>query len=207
MSFVWQTLIQGAVGFAIGAGTNELAIRWLFATVFTRKRKAIADSVQKVVSCELMSSDKIVARISEPEVRAAFERSIRGELDRLCDKTGSLVGGVMGGIGPLLPEIVRAEAEALGHVGGLFGGEVRALMAKICADQMSGYLSRNIPQIIEETNVWDIIHESIMGLDRDEMEMLTRKIANHELRGITLWGGVIGAMVGVSMGVFFAVVG
>ena len=207
MTFLWQTVLQGAVGFAIGAGTNDLAIRWLFATVFTRKRKAIADSVQEVVSGELMSADKIVARVSDPKVRAAFEGNIRKELDKVCERAGSIVGGLAGGIGPLLPEIVRAEAEALGKVGGMFGGEVRALVAKICADQMTAYLSRNLPQIIEETRVWDIIHESIMGFDRDEMEFLTRRIANRELRGITLWGGVIGAAVGISMSILIRIIG
>ncbi len=38
MTFLAQTVLQGAVGFAIGAGTNDLAIRWLFATVFTKKK-------------------------------------------------------------------------------------------------------------------------------------------------------------------------
>lgn len=207
MTFIWQAVVQGAVGFVIGAGTNDLAIRWLFAMVFTRKRKAIADSVQEVVSGELMSTDKIVKRISDPKVREAFEKNFRKELDRAFGNACSFVGGLMGGIGPLLPEIVRAEARALGKVGGMLGAEFRALVAKICADQMTGYLSRNLPQIINDTRVWDIIHDSIMGLDRYEMEFLTRKVANRELRGITLWGGVIGASVGVSMCVILRLIG
>ena len=207
MSFVWQAVVQGAVGFAIGAGTNDLAIRWLFAMVFTRKRKAIADSVQEVVSGELMSTDKIVERISDPKVREAFEKNFRKELDSVFDNASSFVGGLACGIGPLLPEIVRAEAKALGKLGVIFGGEFRALVAKICADHLSGYLARNLPQMIKDTRVWDIIHESIMGLDRYEMEALTRRIANRELRGITLWGGVIGASVGVSMCVILHLIG
>ena len=170
MSFVWQAILQGSVGFTIGAGTNDLAIRWLFATVFTRKKKAIAESVQKVVSTELMSSDKIVARLSDPNVLAAFEKNIRRELDSVCDKTGSLVGGVVAGFKPLLPEIVKAEAEALS-------------------------------QIIEETRIWNIIYNSILDLDEKELELLTRQVASRELCGITIWGGVIGAVVGVSMSV------
>jgi len=207
MSFVLQTVLQGAVGFAIGAGTNDLAIRWLFSTVFTRKRKAIADSVQNVVSKELMSADKIVARISNPLVRDSLERNIRAELDKVCDGAATFVGGLASGVRPMLPEIVRAEAKAIGELGGLFGAEVRAVVARICANQLAGYLSRNLPQIIDETRVWDIIHDSIMGFDRDEMEFLTRKIANKELRGITLWGGMIGAGVGVAMSVLIHLAG
>lgn len=207
MSFIWQAVVQGSVGFAIGAGTNDLAIRWLFATVFTHKRKAIADSVQKVVSSELMSSDKIVARISTAEVRETVERNVRRELDAVCDRAGLFFGGLAGGIGPLLPEMVRAEAEALGKVGAAFGEEARALVARIFANQLSDYLARNLPRIIDESNIWGIIHDSVMGLDRAEMEYLTRQVANRELRGITLWGGVIGAVVGVSMSVVLAVIG
>ena len=36
MSLVWQLVVHGTVGFVIGAGTNDLAIRWLFATFFRR---------------------------------------------------------------------------------------------------------------------------------------------------------------------------
>ena len=207
MSFVWQAVVQGAVGFAIGAGTNDLAIRWLFATVFTYKKKAIAESVQKVVSTELMSSDKIVARLATTEVRDTVERNVRRELDAVCDRAGSFFGGLACGIRPLLPEMVRAEAEALGRIGAAFGEETRVLVARIFANQLSDYLARNLPRIIDESNIWGIIHDSVMGLDRVEMEYLTRQVANRELRGIPLWGGVIGAFVGVSMSVVLALVG
>lgn len=207
MSFLVQAMVQGAVGFAIGAGTNDLAIRWLFATVFTHKRREIADSVQKVVSTELMSSDKIVARVSSAEVRETIERNVRRELDGICDQANSFIGGIAGGIGPLVPELVRAEAEALAKVGAVFGGEARALAARIFASQLSDYLAKNLPRIIDESRIWTIIHDSIMGLDRGEMEFLTRQVANRELRGITLWGGVIGAVVGVSMSVVLSVIG
>ena len=207
MSFIWQAILQGSVGFTIGAGTNDLAIRWLFATVFTRKKRAIAQSVQKVVSTELMSSDKIVARISDPNVLAAFEKNIRRELDSVCDKANTLVGGVFDGFKPFLPEIVKAEAEAIGKIGTLFGNETRAVVEKVCANQLTNYLSRNLPQMIEETRVWDIIYNSILDLDEKELELLTRQVASRELYGITIWGGVIGAVVGVSMSVILYFLG
>ena len=34
MTLLAQMAIQGAVGFAIGAGTNDLAIRWVFNALF-----------------------------------------------------------------------------------------------------------------------------------------------------------------------------
>ena len=56
-----EFLLQGTVGFAIGAGTNDLAIRWVFWALLSKKKHEIAEAVQKVVSSELMSPDKIVA--------------------------------------------------------------------------------------------------------------------------------------------------
>lgn len=201
MTLLWQAVFQGAVGFAIGAGTNDLAIRWLFATVFTKKKKNIAESVQEVVSKELMSSEKIIAKLSDPAVREAVERNVRAELDGVFRRATSLAGGVVGGLRPFLPRLVRDEIDAVGRVGAAFDGELRKTIAKVCAMQIHSYLSRNLPRIVDETGVWSIIYESIMALDEEKMEFLTRQIANRELRGITIWGGVIGAAVGVATSV------
>ena len=46
-----------------------------------------------------------------------------------------------------------------------------------------------------------------MALNEEKMEFLTRQVANRELRGITIWGGVIGALVGITMSVFIHLVG
>lgn len=207
MTFLAQTLLQGAVGFAIGAGTNDLAIRWLFATVFTKKKQAIAESVQEVVSKELMSSEKIIARITCPTVKMVFEKNVRAEIDEVFSKAGTLVGGIAGGLRPFLPAFVRAEADALRQVGSVFNDEVRSVVAKSCANQITAYLSNNLPKIVEETKIWDIIYDSIMALNEEKMEFLTRQVANRELRGITIWGGVIGALVGITMSVFIHLIG
>lgn len=199
MTFAMQVALQGAVGFAIGAGTNDLAIRWLFATVFTKKKKAIAESVKEVISKELMPPERIVARLSNPAVRKAIERDVSRQLDEVCDKANSFLGGFASGLKPILPEIVRAEAQALGQIGSVFSGEFKSVAAKICATQITAYLSVHLPRLIEETDVWSVIYDSVMSYDESKMEFLTRQIANRELKGITIWGGVIGAIVGVSM--------
>jgi hypothetical protein len=73
---LFQVAIQGAVGFAIGAGTNELAIRWVFWALFAKKKKAIAEAVQKVVSGELMSPDKIARRLNSPKVAESLHAAL-----------------------------------------------------------------------------------------------------------------------------------
>lgn len=76
MHFLAQLAIQGAVGFVIGAGTNELAIRWVFWAIFAKKKKDIAAAVQRVVSGELMSPDKIARRLRSPEVTRNLQEAL-----------------------------------------------------------------------------------------------------------------------------------
>ncbi|MBR1589191.1 MAG: DUF445 family protein [Kiritimatiellae bacterium] len=86
MSPVTLALLQGAVGFAIGAGTNDLAIRWIFHAVFTKKKREIGESVRSVISNELMTPDKIATRLASPESTAALQAAIEKHLDGICAK-------------------------------------------------------------------------------------------------------------------------
>lgn len=76
MHFLAELAIQGTVGFVIGAGTNELAIRWVFWAIFAKKKREIAAAVQRVVSCELMSPDKIARRLRSAEVTQNLQESL-----------------------------------------------------------------------------------------------------------------------------------
>lgn len=199
MTLLAQMAVQGAVGFAIGAGTNDLAIRWVFNALFTKKKKLIAENTKEVICTELMSSEKIVAKLSSPDVKAALERDVRRQLDDLGDTAKSFLGCVGKGVGSALPDLLKGEVRAFAKVADLFDDDLRATVARICANQMQSYLAEHLPQLIEETDIWNIVYETIMGYDEQKLVLLTRQVANRELRGVTLWGGVIGAVVGVAM--------
>lgn len=199
MTLLAQMAIQGAVGFAIGAGTNDLAIRWVFNALFTKKKKLIAENTKEVICNELMTSEKIVAKLSSPDVKAALERDVRRQLDDLGDTAKSVLGSVGKGVGSALPDLLKEEVRAFAKVADLFDDDLRATVARICANQMSAYLAGHLPQLIEETDIWNIVYETIMSYDEQKLVLLTRQVANRELRGVTLWGGVIGAVVGVAM--------
>ena len=266
MTFLTQTLIQGAFGFAVGAGTNDLAIRWIFRTVY-HKKLVLGRAIQDIISTELMSPDRITARLSAPDVRETLERNIREQIDAHCiieypsvkeiatrspiaedavndgiDRLASrladdlvhyysqqdarvlfvrnVFGRIRGVLGPLMPDIfgaivrmpelharVRAEIvrvlqgftdHPIGRINRIIDPSVRLYLASICADAFSSYLSQNLPVLMRQLKIWDVIQESIAGFDMKRIEVVTRRVINAELRGVTLWGGVIGLLVGVS---------
>ena len=199
MTLLAQMALQGAVGFAIGAGTNDLAIRWVFNALFTKKKKLIAENTKEVICNELMTSEKIVAKLSSPDVKAALERDVRRQLDDLGDTAKSVLGNVGKGVGAVLPDLLKEELRAFAKVADLFDNDLRATVARICANQMSAYLAGHLPQLIEETDIWNIVYETIMSYDEQKLVLLTQQVANRELRGVTLWGGMIGAVVGVAL--------
>ena len=201
MTLLAQMAFQGAVGFAIGAGTNELAIRWVFNALFTKKKKLIAANTKRLIRTELMTSEKIAAWLCKPDVRDVIERNIRQKLDDCGEKLRRIVTGFGQCFEPHLPALLREEVKAFAEVADLFDEDFRKTIALACANQVTAYLSDNLPRIIEETDVWNIVYETIMGYDERKMEVLTREVANRELRGVTLWGGVIGAGVGLSMSI------
>ena len=269
MNFLTQTLIQGCVGFAVGAGTNDLAIRWIFRTIH-RKKLMIGRAIQDIISSELMSPEKISLRLSTPEVRTMFERGIRDAIDRYClveypspkdfvaenpvgkdALNGSLemlasrladdlvyfyttqdtrtrfvrnVFGRMHGIlDPLMPDLVgmimrmpelhaRLQAEIsrvlhgcsarpIGRLNRLIDPCARAYLASHCANAFAEYLGHNLPALMQQLKIWDVIQESVAGFDMKKIEGVTRRVINSELRGVTLWGGIIGLIVGISQSV------
>jgi len=266
MTFLTQTLIQGAVGFAVGAGTNDLAIRWIFRTVY-RKKRVLGKAIQDIISTELMSPERIIARLSNPDVRETLERNIRETVDnhclvefpspkelvrgnavaedaltdgverlaaRLADDlvhyyteqdarvlfVRNVFGKIRGVLGPLMPDLlgavvrmpelrarVRSEISRalygfterpIGRINRIIDPSVRVYLASVCADAFAKYLSQNLPVLMRQLKIWDVIQDTIAEFDMKRIEVVTRRVINAELRGVTLWGGVIGLLVGIS---------
>ena len=266
MTFLTQTLVQGAVGFAVGAGTNDLAIRWIFRTVY-RKKLVIGRAIQDIISTELMAPERLSARLASPEVRETLERNFRDVIDHHClveypslkeltdrnlitvnvlnDSVDRLAkrlaedllhyyteqdarvmfvrnvfGKIRGVLGPLMPdlfgalvrmpelharvqdEIARAlhgcTTRPIGNLSRIVDPGIRIHLASKCADAFAAYLSQNLPSLMRQLKLWDVIHEAIDEFDMRRIEVVTRRVINAELRGVTLWGGVIGLIVGIS---------
>ena len=76
------------------------------------------------------------------------------------------------------------------------GQELRRVVANRFTLECRDFARENMAELIRRTRIWDVVYESVMKLDDKEMEKLTRRVANRELRGVTLLGGVIGFAVG-----------
>lgn len=207
MTLPVQMAVQATVGFAIGAGTNELAIRWVLSTLLTKKKKLIASNLKKLIYTELLPASKITEKVVSPEVKALFERDVSVKLGEIDKKARALVGGLGKDFDRYLPGIVQDEIEAFVKVADLFDDDLRSSIARICANQMTAYLADNLPRFLEEADIWNIVYEKVMGYDERKLESLIREVANRELRGVTLWGGAIGAGVGLFMSIVMWLLG
>jgi Uncharacterized protein conserved in bacteria len=79
-------LINAVVGAVIGAGTNDLAIRAIFRYIIPRKKSTIAQAIQRVVSRDLLSPEKITAKFASPGMRGPLRDAIAKWLDGLLDR-------------------------------------------------------------------------------------------------------------------------
>ena len=138
MTLVCQMLVQGGVGFAIGAGTNELAIRWVFNALFTKKKKKlIAANTKNLIRTELMTAEKIAAKVSAPDVQAVIERNIRAKLDEYGDKARTVCTSFGKRFENRLPELVREEVMALAEVANIFDDDIRKTISRTAANQIT----------------------------------------------------------------------
>jgi len=176
-------VIHGAVGFAIGAGTNDLAIKWIFHAIFAKKKREIAESVRDVISTELMTPDKVASQLATPESMDALKAMFEKHVSDVCARDLPSID--------ILPRPLKDYAIAIGR-------EMRRVIANRFTLECRDFTRNNIAELISKTRIWDVVYESVIRLDDKEMEMLTRRVANRELRGVTFLGGVIGFAVGFS---------
>jgi uncharacterized membrane protein YheB (UPF0754 family) len=78
--------ISATVGAAIGAITNELAIRWIFRYIMPRKKGDMALAIREVLSGNLMSPERLRTKFQEEKFRQVLNDNIRHFLDSLANR-------------------------------------------------------------------------------------------------------------------------
>ncbi len=61
-------------------------------------------------------------------------------------------------------------------------------------------LSERLEDFTRNSGIWDTVVDSIVSLDDKQMEIMARRIANRELKWVTVLGGIIGFIIGILQG-------
>ena len=125
----------------------------------------------------------INAAVDELSRRLSLPAAIRAFTDPFGLATGRLVAKV-------------ARKIPIGRLNRFARPELRSMLAKRMTAEYVTFIQAHTAELIHKTRIWDVVYDSIVGYDEKKMEEVTRSGANRELRGVTLWGGVIGFGVG-----------
>ena len=170
------------VGAAIGAVTNQIAIRMLFRPyrtihigrfrlpftpgVIPSQREAIARNIAQTFETNLLSGDDIHSLITGDTARQALADRVEEMFRRLGPLSGMLSGVKTSIVDRLLGAIEEVATEALAD-----GGDL---------------------------NVRQRIEERINAMDVAQLEHLILGFSNRQFRHITIFGGVLGALIGLA---------
>lgn len=130
-----------------------------------------------------------------------FADSLR---ERLTPKLASLVNGVMREDGKkMILGIIKEEVDRFD------GSSVSSLMSNLPDDKIASlkeevvnlYKNRvptELPKLLETVNVSGVVEEKIRSMEVSEMERLVRNVADKELSSLVMFGGLLGALVGLA---------
>jgi len=80
--------------------------------------------------------------------------------------------------------------------------EHRREIARLLADKLLEVIERELPVIMEAINVEEMVKERVNSLPIEEVEEIVLKLIDEELRHITLLGGVLGFLIGLTQLIF-----
>ena len=166
-------------------------------------RPEVADALAGVLDREIerwfaqpLAETLAVADPEAPErwVRAvarwARGGGLRALLEREADRAASaLVRSALERPGPLVPPEVLRE------------------VAKLGLDHLMPQISARIPEILRIVDVEGLVEREIRMFSAEEVERVILQVAHRELRAITWWGGVLGAIVGAFQSALLALGG
>lgn len=90
------------------------------------------------------------------------------------------------------------KSRPLGRLGRFVTPEMRDRIAGTASEEVRAMLRQRLGSFAEEAGVWNIITESIENYSDREISDLVMQLARAELRWVTVLGGVIGVVVGVT---------
>ncbi|MEX2156922.1 MAG: DUF445 family protein [Gemmatimonadales bacterium] len=178
----------------VARAVNDAVVRFL--------RTPIADRLwalgpERLDGVEKAAADYILAAVRAPETRgwavARAHDAVALGREMLAGETGRER------VAEAAHRAVRALLERpIGRPADLLPGEAEAKLRRALTEPLWGWMQRQVPVIVSQLSVQDIVEQKVMGFSVQRMEEIIKGVTARELRLIVQLGYVLGALVGVA---------
>jgi len=144
--------------------------------------KLIWSRFQELLSREVNSESETAVRLKE-----LLKKSLREVVENNAEKRLKELPTVRALLEKELPELLAGVVE-----------EHRKEIARILSDRLLEVIERELPVIMEAVDLETLVKERINALPIEEVEEIVLKLIDEELRHITLLGGVLGFLIGLT---------
>lgn len=170
---------------------HDQVVSWTCAQL---RRAPVAGALTRVIERELEAVcqtplAELVQAAGAPE--GAARRWAVQLADRACG------GGLRALVGREAPGLIGLLLRApLGRPARYLPRPLVAEVTDLALDHLMPVISAQVPAILAIVDVQGLIEREILGFSPQEVEAVILSVARRELRSITWWGGVLGALVG-----------
>jgi uncharacterized membrane protein YheB (UPF0754 family) len=188
---LWTWILLPLIGGVIGLLTNYIAVKMIFRPLtrrrfffipfqglVPRRQKELAKSIGKVVGSHLVEHKDIVKSFEKLD----FDKLLGGVLDR--------------GLAPKIQEL-----RTLPLIGGFLTeervGDIKQSIQKSILGHKQTILDEIEKGLVKGLDVQKLVEQKVAAFQVQKLEQLILDVASRELRAITWWGGVLGALIGL----------
>lgn len=188
---LWTWILLPLIGGVIGLVTNYIAVKMIFRPLkrrrilfvpfhglVPRRQKELAKSIGRVVGSHLVEHKDIVRSFEKLD----FDKLLSGVLDR--------------GLAPKIQEL-----RALPLIGGFLTeeriGDIKSAIQKSVMAHKQTILDEIEKGLVKGLDVQKMVEQKVAAFPVQKLESLILEVASKELRAITWWGGVLGALIGL----------
>lgn len=187
----YMLLFLPIIGGLIGWLTNWLAIKLIFKPhqpykipivgktiqgLLPKRKGDLARSVAKTVENDLLPKESLLSRVKEMKLKDKIEQATIKVVQRRLDEKLSY-----------LPSLFREKIKDF----------LKDILMKELDYNLDGFLVQVQEQIVQESNLGQIVEEQINQFDTERLEKLVLNIVAKELKHIEILGGILGFLIGI----------
>jgi uncharacterized membrane protein YheB (UPF0754 family) len=214
--------VPTVIGAIIGYITNWLAIKMLFRPytkkyiagipvpftpgVIPKEREKIIDSIAETLEKHLLTEEKIREFLEKNQYREQLKGRIEVILEDMVDntvesmketlKTGISAGKVNIKLTLLLPLFEKT----IDKITPTLKKKLKDKLIKKASDTLEKNIEEEISNLLKNLQVKEIVKESLQEIEVQELERLLIGISKKQLNHITIFGAILGALIGFIQG-------